>query len=298
MNSMTGFGVARRGAAGWELRAEVQTLNGRFLSLRLQLADALRDLTPELEATLKGAFRRGTVHCRVSLAPASQAAASAVDLARLEALCRSVLEVRRRLGLSPEVSPEWLLAAPGFAGELMAAERVAPTLAGSAREAVEEAVARAAEVRSSEGLRLREYLVGLHQEMGRLVATLRQRAPRAVQGYREQLRRRVEELLAGTNVAPAGRAPEGEALEREVAYLAERSDVTEELDRIESHLVAVAGALAAEGAVGRTLEFLAQELGREAGTVAAKATDVEMTRLAFEFRTQVERVREQVANVE
>jgi uncharacterized protein (TIGR00255 family) len=114
-----------------------------------------------------------------------------------------------------------------------------------------------------------------------------------VQSYRERLRRRVEELLAGTNVKL-----EGEALEREVAYLAERSDITEELDRIESHLVALARTLETEGAVGRTLEFLAQELGREAGTVAAKAADVEMTRLAFEFRQQVERVREQVANVE
>jgi uncharacterized protein (TIGR00255 family) len=293
MNSMTGFGVARREVAGWELRAEVQTLNGRFLSLRVQLADALRDLTPEIEAALKKTFQRGTVQCRVSLAAATEAPASVVDLSRLEALCRSVLEVRRRLGLSAEVSPEWLLAAPGFAGELVAAERVVPMLAGSAREVVEDAAACAAEVRRGEGLRLRERLVSLHGEMQQLVAALRQQASGAVAGYRERLRRRAEELLAGTNVNP-----QGEALEREVAYLAERADVTEELDRIESHLVAMAGALGAPAAVGRTLEFLAQELGREAGTLAAKAADVEMTRLAFEFRTRVERVREQVANVE
>jgi uncharacterized protein (TIGR00255 family) len=271
----------------------VQTLNSRFLSLRLQLADALRDLTPEMEAALKAAFRRGTVHCRVSLAPTTQAAASVVDVARLEGLCRSVLEVRRRLGLSAEVSPEWLLAVPGLAGELVAPERVAPTLAGVAREVVEEAVARAVDLRRSEGLRLRECLIGLEEEMHRLAAALRERALGAVQSYRERLRRRVEELLAGTNVKP-----EGEALEREVAYLAERSDVTEELDRIESHLVELAHTLETDGAVGRTLEFLTQELGREAGTVAAKAADVEMSRLAFEFRQQVERVREQVANVE
>jgi uncharacterized protein (TIGR00255 family) len=293
MNSMTGFAVARREVAGWELRAEVQTLNSRFLSLRLQLADALRDLTPEIEATVKAAFHRGTVHCRVSLVPATPAVASVVDVARLEGLCRSVLEVRRRLGLSAEVAPEWLLAVPGLAGELVAPERAVPMAKGAAREVVEEAVARAAEVRRGEGLRLREYLVGLAGEMHRLVAALRQRAPGAVQSYRERLRRRVEELLAGTNVTP-----QGEALEREVAYVAERSDVTEELDRIESHLAALQNTLETDGAVGRTLEFLAQELGREAGTVAAKAADVEMSRLAFDFRQQVERVREQVANVE
>jgi len=293
MNSMTGFAVARREVAGWEVRAEVQTLNGRYLSLRLQLADALRDLTPEMEAALKGAFQRGTVHCRVSLAPATQAAAATVNVARLEGLCRSVLEVRRRLGLSEEVSPEWLLAAPGLAGELVAPGQAVAAAVGAARGVVEEAVARAAELRRSEGLRLRAYLSSIAKEMHRLAAALRERAPGAVQDYRERLRRRVEELLAGTNVKP-----EGEALEREVAYLAERSDVTEELDRIESHLAALASTLESDGAVGRTLEFLAQELGREAGTVAAKAADVEMGRLALEFRQQVERVREQVANVE
>lgn len=293
MKSMTGFGVARRQVSGWEVRAEVQTLNGRFLALRLRLSEAVRDLTPVVEERLKAAFARGTVHCRVSLSLPAQPGGHSVDMDRLEALCRSVQELRGRLGLAGEVSPEWLLAVPGVAAELAIAGPEREVLEKVVLEAVEEAVASALEVRGAEGQRLRQYLVEHLEEMRRLLSVLRERAPAAVQAYRERLRGRMEELLVGTGVSAAG-----ETLEREVAYMAERSDVTEELNRIDGHLEEVARCLEAEGVVGRTLEFLAQELGREAGTLAAKALDVEMSGVAVGFRQEVDRLREQVANVE
>jgi len=293
MKSMTGFGVARQRVSGWEVRAEVQTLNGRFLSLRLHLNEAVRDLTPVVEERLKAAFARGTVHCRVSLSLPVQPGGHSVDMGRLEALCRAVQELRGRLGLAGEVSPEWLLAVPGVAAELGIAEPERQVLEAKVLEAVEEAVASALEARGAEGRRLRQYLVEHLEEMRRLVSVLRDRAPAAVQACRERLRGRVEELLVGTGVSAAG-----ETLEREVAYMAERSDVTEELNRIDAHLERVGRCLEAEAAVGRTLEFLAQELGREAGTLAAKVVDAEMSGLAVGFRQEVDRLREQVANVE
>ncbi len=293
MKSMTGFGVARRQVSGWEVRAEVQTLNGRFLALRLRLSEAVRDLTPVVEERLKSAFGRGTVHCRVSLSLPALPGGHSVDMDRLEVLCRSVQELRGRLGLAGEVSPEWLLAVPGVAAELAMAEPEREVLEKVVLEAVEEAVASALEVRGAEGRRLRQYLVEHLEEMRRLLSVLRERAPAAVQAYRERLRGRMEELLVGTGMSAAG-----EMLEREVAYMAERSDVTEELNRIDGHLEEVARCLEAEGAVGRTLEFLAQELGREAGTLAAKALDAEMSGVAVGFRQEVDRLREQVANVE
>ena len=293
MKSMTGFGVARRQVSGWEVRAEVQTLNGRFLALRLRLSEAVRDLTPVVEERLKAAFARGTVHCRVSLSLPALPGGHSVDMDRLETLCRSVQELRGRLGLAGEVSPEWLLAVPGVAAELAVAEPEREVLEKVVLEAVEEAVASALEVRGAEGQRLRQYLVEHLEEMRRLLSVLRDCAPAAVQAYRERLRGRMEELLVGTGMSAAG-----ETLEREVAYMAERSDVTEELNRIDGHLEEVARCLEAEGVVGRTLEFLAQELGREAGTLAAKALDVEMSGVAVGFRQEVDRLREQVANVE
>lgn len=293
MNSMTGFGLARREVPGWELRAEVRTVNGRFLSVRLQLAEPLREATPEVEAALKAAFQRGSVHCQVSLIPTAEAAGEPLNLARLEALCRSLQEVRRRLGLSEEVSPEWLLAVPGVAGQMALAEPESEGLSQAALEAVREAVERVSEARRAEGERLREFLRGHVEEMRRLSAALRERAPAAVEACRERLRLRVEELLSGS-----GLSAEGETLERELAYMAERSDVTEELNRIDSHLKEVALALEAEGPVGRRLEFLAQELGREANTLAAKVPEAEMGTLALGLRQEVDRVRQQVANVE
>ena len=114
-----------------------------------------------------------------------------------------------------------------------------------------------------------------------------------VTAYRERLRGRMDELLSGTGLSASA-----EAVEREAAYMAERSDVTEELNRIDSHLQEVADCLEVESAVGRKLEFLAQELGRETGTVAAKVVDVEMSAVALPLRQEVDRLREQAANVE
>jgi len=293
MNSMTGFGVARREVAGWELRAEVKTVNGRYLSLHLQLAEPLRDLTPEVEATLKEAFQRGSVHCQVSLSPTEEAVGTLLNLDRLEALCRAVQEVRRRLGLSEEVSPEWLLAAGAVAEEVTRRQPEPDRLQEAALEAVTEAAARARQARHTEGERLKGFLRGHLEEMRRLSQALRERAPAAVAAWRDRLRGRVEELLSGTGVSA-----EGEALERELAYLAERSDITEELDRVDSHLQEVGRCLEADGPVGRRLEFLAQELGREANTLAAKVPEAEMGALALRFRQAVDRMRQQVANVE
>jgi len=293
MNSMTGFGVARREVEGWELRVEVQTLNGRFLSLRLRLPEGLRDLTPTVEEKLKRAFRRGSVHCHLSLGRAAGTASVAVDLERLEALCRSLQELRGRLGLAGEVTPEWLVAVPGVAQQLESAGPDRRVLEPVALEAVEEATAQAGELRQAEGRRIHERVAGNLEEMRRLVTAMNERAPQVVGACRQRLQRRVEELLAGTAVSAAG-----DALEREVAYLAERCDVTEELNRIDSHLQELAQSLESCGPVGRRLEFVTQELSREANTVGAKAADTEMAALVLAFRQEVERLREQAANVE
>ncbi len=291
MNSMTGFGVARREVAGGMLRVEVQSLNGRYLSLRLHLPDTLRDLTPAVETKLKAAFHRGSVHCRVSLEPGEEARSQMVNLDALEDLCRSLQELRRRLGLAGEVSPEWLLAVPGLVEQLLVPK--VEEMESEVLAAVDEAIARVRELRASEGANIREHLSQHCQAIGRMTTELRQRAPAAVAGYRDRLRDRVGELLAGTGVPV-----EEEALEREVAYLAERSDVTEELNRIESHLKELDRSLKAEEPQGRKLEFVGQELGREVHTVGAKAADPEMAGLALALRQEVERIREQGANVE
>jgi len=293
MNSMTGFGVSRREVEGWEIRVEVQTLNGRFLSTRLHLPEEVRDLTPEIETRLKAAFARGTVHCRVGIQAESAATAPAVDVHRLEALCRSVQEVRRRLGLTEDVTPEWLLALPGVAGQLAAAGPGPEALESEVLATVDEAIAKVAELRKTEGARIAEHLAAGVRTMRTLAQEMRAHQLGVVQAQRDRLRARVEELLAGTGVSAGG-----EQLEREVAYLAERSDVTEELNRVDSHLEEVTTTLGQNGPVGRKLDFVAQELGRESNTIGAKAADTEVASLVLAFRQEVERMREQVANVE
>jgi uncharacterized protein (TIGR00255 family) len=293
MKSMTGFGVAGCEIDGWEVRAEVQTLNGRFLSTRVHVPDELRSLTPKIEARLKQGFERGTVHCRVSMRSTAGAEGPGVDVDRLEALCRTVREVRQRLGLKGEVMPEWLLAVPGVVGQVSSPGPDADALEKAVLTVTDEAVDQAVQLRCAEGARLAEHLQESVTTMRSLAQRFRERQPEAVEARREALRARITELLVGTDATP-----QEDQLERELAYLSERADVAEELNRLDSHLQEIDRTLDGDGPVGRKLDFLAQELGRESNTIGAKSADVEQVKLVLELRQEVERMREQVANVE
>ena len=295
LRSMTGFGRGNASGGGHSLDVEVRTVNHRYLDVRVHLARELTALEHALVAQVRRKLRRGRVDVQVRLEAAPDGSAGwRADLGAARALKRALVEVQDELGLPGEVD------ATAFAGLaerfLVPGRRLeAETLEPLAREALSEALRGALSARAAEGEAIEADLRERVGAMRAHVESLAARAPEVVAAARERLDGRVTALLASrdTSLDP-GR------LEQEMAILADRSDVAEELQRLGHHLDTLDGWLdgSRDAPVGRRLDFLAQELGREANTVASKVSDAEVAALVVELKAEIERLREQAANVE
>lgn len=292
---MTGFareaGVLPDGSA---FAIEIKSVNGRGLELRLRLPPGLDALEPPFREAASRRLKRGNVQAQLTLR-AEARAALAPDPQALERAVEVATALARRLGAGPP-SAEALLALPG----VMRAEAAEPDEAEeeARRAALLAAFGRALDAllasRRAEGARLADILRALLDEIAALHAAAAQEA----HGQPEQQRARLLESLAALlDDAARARIPE-ERLAQEVALLAAKSDVREELDRLGAH-IAAARALVAEGAgAGRKLDFLVQEFVREANTLCSKSASVALTRTGLELKAAIERLREQAANVE
>ncbi len=294
--SMTGFaresGTLADGAAYvWELRS----VNGRGLDLRLRLPPGLDALEPGLREATAKRLRRGNVSATLSV-KREERPRLAPDLAVLEQALALALELAARIPGAAPPRAEALLALPG----VMRAEQAGPEEEAEEgkRAALAAAYARALEglaaARAAEGAKLAAVMGGLLDE----IAALRAAAAEAAAGQPEAQRARFMEQLAGLlGEAGTARLPE-ERLAQEVALLASRSDVREELDRLAAHLEAARALLAAGEGAGRKLDFLVQEFVREANTLCSKSASVPLTRIGLDLKAAIERLREQAANLE
>jgi len=294
--SMTGFaresGVLADGAAFvWELRS----VNGRGLDLRLRLPNGFDALEPLLREATGKRLKRGNVAATLSL-KREERPRLVVDKVALDQALALALELAGRIRGSVAPAAEALLALPG----VMRAETVEPDEAAeeAKRAALAEAYGRAlgglVSARAGEGAKLAAVLDGLLAE----IAALREAAAAEAVGQPEAQRARLLEQLAAL-LGEAGRArvPE-ERLAQEVALLAQKSDVREELDRLSAHIEAARALLAAGEGAGRKLDFLTQEFVREANTLCSKSASVPLTRIGLDLKAAIERLREQAANVE
>jgi uncharacterized protein (TIGR00255 family) len=294
--SMTGF--ARESGAladGTAFVWEVRSVNGRGLDLRLRLPNGLDALEPALREAAGRRLRRGNVAATLTLKREARARL-VVDPVALDQALTLALELAGRIRGSLPPRAESLLALPG----ILRAEEPAPDeaadearradLAGSFARALDELVA----ARQAEGATLRTIMAGLLDE----IATLRDAAALESAGQPEAQRTRMREQLAALlGEAATARVPE-ERLAQEVALLAQRSDVREELDRLAGHIGAARALLAAGEGAGRKLDFLVQEFVREANTLCSKSASVALTRIGLDLKAAIERLREQAANVE
>ena len=287
IRSMTGYGRSERQAKDVGVEAEIRSVNGRHLSVRCRLPSEWMRFEPRVEKLVRANVGRGAVEVSVRIQFGAQA--------RLPRIDESVLSVYRqafdRLGGGDASS---LLRLPGVVS--MGESRISPraverVLTGAVREAVEGLV----EARTSEGERLTGVLRRELTALGRHVAVIERRLPQALKRHQGALKRRLATLLEGSS---AGFADKDPTLMRELAVLADRSDVTEELDRVASHLQAFDRALSNGGTIGRELDFLLQELGREVNTLGAKSIDATVSERVVRLKGCIERLREQVANIE
>lgn len=292
IRSMTGFGELQRETAVGLLTVQVRTVNHRHFHTHFRLPVGAERWEAEITGILRERISRGHVHYRMSLQPGPGLAHPVqVDHARLSAYLAALQEIRDRHALVGELDIDLvaryadIFQAPPDALESLAFDEVA--------EATRAALAMVVEAREREGDAL---AADLRESLGQMDAALdavEVRAPQRLLEERDRLRAAVAELSGDAQL-------DEDRLAREVAYLAERWDINEEVVRLRSHIGQVRQLVEADGSepVGKRLGFWVQEMHREANTIASKANDAEVARLAVEIKTAVEKLREQVENVE
>ncbi len=288
MNSMTGYGRGEAGAEGLSISVEIRSVNSRFRDVHLRLPRGYAALEPRIKALLKGRFARGRLDVTVHRAGPSGGEVH-LDAGLALRTHRALSELAALLPGEHEVPLALVAEQPGVLSVVdsgLDADAEWPVVEAALRAAAD----RLAEMRAAEGAALRADLAGHLEALG----ALRRRVAAAsdvTERLRARLSERLSRLLEGGPIDPARVA-------QEAAVLADKADVSEELARMESHLSQAAEALEAAEPVGRRLEFLAQELHREINTCGSKAADLGLSRLVVEMKSVLERVREQVANIE
>jgi uncharacterized protein (TIGR00255 family) len=287
IRSMTGF-ARREVQHPWgTLVCELRTVNHRYLEISLRLPDELKSLDNDIRQSITAALRRGKVDANLYLKSTSGTLQGIeINATLLDELVARLTEVRARVSGTADVNPIDLLRWPGIIRE--AGVDTAPMLV-AALELLKQALAELNDTRAREGLRIRELLSSRCTAMRTLVQNVRLRLPEISQRLRERIVERIAQL---------GATPDQERLEQELVLYAHKMDVDEEMDRLTGHLEEVAAVLDSSEPAGRRLDFLMQELNREANTLSSKSQDVETTRAAVDMKVIIEQMREQVQNVE
>jgi len=290
---MTGRGVGA--AAGRLARVEVElsSVNRKQLDVDVGLPRFLAAYESRVLETVQGRLSRGRItgEIRVTWAEAAQAAGAKVDLGLARATVGALRAAAKKLGLPDDLQASDLLSLPGLVA-LEHGKRDLDALWPTVRQALEAALAKLQAMRKKEGavlgrdLRMR---LGILRKLANEIAA---RAPAVVAAYRANLLKRIAAALPGSDLAA------DERLLKEVALFADKADVAEELVRLDSHFRQAADLLKRGGVVGRALDFLVQEMGREINTIGSKANDGEIARRVVAAKAELERFREQVQNVE
>jgi uncharacterized protein (TIGR00255 family) len=290
MQSMTGFGLGEAAFGEGRLTLELRALNHRFLDVRVRLPNEIAEQTSFLEQLARERLSRGRFELGVRVAGAALPVAR-FSHERAKALYSALLELRDALAPNSEVP----LSAVTALSELVTlpAEVDTDSMRSALSSAFDEAVGRLSEMRSREGKALERELATRIANARSLLKSIHERGHCLVELQRTRLRERVERLLSGSGIQA-----EPNRLETELAILADKSDIVEEVVRLGSHFDQFDAIAASEGPVGRRLEFLLQEIGREANTIGAKSQDAAIAHLVVELKAEVERMREQVHNVE
>jgi len=293
IRSMTGFGSATTELEGARCSVEIRSVNNRFFKSSMRLPGDLESLEADIEAILVRRLTRGSVTLTLRWSESSGRAVASINVAALEAYARQ-LRAADLPGVASELRLADLLALPGVVLDDRA-EAVAATARPAVLHAVEEACSALLAMRAREGDALRELLAGFGDRIATLLEEIRRRAPEVVAGYQDRLRQRLAAALKELGVSVG----EVEVI-REVAIFAERSDIAEEVARLAGHLEQFRSVIepANPQPAGRTLDFLAQEMLREANTIASKSGDVEISRRVVEIKTAIDRIKEQAQNAE
>jgi uncharacterized protein (TIGR00255 family) len=286
IRSMTGFARRERqfpwGLLAWELK----TVNHRFLELGCRMPEEFRSAESDFRAAIASVLRRGKVECSLHFRPTVVATALEVDAEVLDSLTLRAQQLAAAAGMSARIDVLDLLRWPGV---LRDGSRDAAPMIAAAQQLLTEALAELMRFRDSEGGRLRDALEQRCAGLLEFSARVSDRLPEIRARMRAKLLDRIAQLVTDLDQ---------NRLEQELAILAQRLDVDEEIDRLRGHVIEIRKTFDGPEAAGRRLDFLMQELNREANTLSSKSQDIETTRAAVDMKVLIEQMREQVQNIE
>jgi len=293
IRSMTGYGRAEATGARTILAVECKSVNHRHLDVALKLPRVLAAFESDARRLIQSALQRGRidVSCAVTPVEGTVLTPLTVNVAQAKEYADAARKVAESLDLADGPSLAWVMAQSGVLTREeqtpLAPEDAWPLLEQALSGALAELVGR----RETEGTALAQELANLGSVLAGYVETVAERAPAAVERRAARLRERMQAMLAGAEVDHA-------RLATEVAVWADKTDVSEELVRLRAHLAQLTALLAGEGPVGRTLDFLIQEIHREVNTIGSKADDLEISQAVIAAKSALEKMREQVQNLE
>ena len=286
IRSMTGFARRERqypfGMLAWELK----TVNHRFLEVGCRLPEEFRTAEADFRASIGASVRRGKVDCSLFFRSAVPNATLEVDTQLLATVTQRATQVAEQLGPAGRIDVMDVLRWPGVVHEGV---RDPAPMIEAAKGLLAEAVAELGRFRASEGARLQDALEQRCLGLLEFSTRVAERLPEVRSRIRSKLRERVAQLVSDVD---------HDRLEQELAILAQRLDVDEEIDRLRGHVAEVRKAFGGDEPAGRRLDFLMQELNREANTLSSKSQDIETTRSAVDMKVLIEQMREQVQNIE
>ncbi len=293
INSMTGYGEAQGQFNGTSYVVEIKTVNNRYFKTIVKLPDVAAFLEEDVDRLLRSNLLRGTVNYVLRLKDTSAVSIFDIDEAALQVVLEKLSRARSSAGGKGTIDVGNLLNLPGIIRPAVPDKEAAGRIRDLILRLSQEALDQLKQMRAAEGNYLAADLNKCCRAIEQNLDKIRGRADVVIQEYADKLAKRVDKLLARAELKL-----DEETLAREVAVFADRSDISEEISRLDSHVKQFEQCCRANDQAGRKLDFISQEMLREANTIASKSSDIEITRCVVDVKCQIERIKEQVQNVE
>jgi uncharacterized protein (TIGR00255 family) len=292
LRSMTGFGAAGGLVEGVEYAVEMRSVNSRYFKASVKLPEALSWAEADIEHLLRASLSRGSIVAAIRVKLPDDQAACRVNVAALTRYIDQLRELKFEANPTIRIDLGAMLQLPGVC-EPPPVEELLSRTKGGLMALIEKALKLLVEMRTTEGRAVRGELMAHCDTIVRNLLTVEKHAPQVVLDYHQRLTDRVRDLTAGGNVQI-----DQEQLAREVAIFAERCDIAEEISRLRGHVEQFRESADSPDPAGRKMDFIAQEMLREANTISSKANDASIARAVVEIKTAIDRIKEQVQNIE
>lgn len=290
MRSMTGYGRGEHVHGGFKFTVELNSVNRKQSDISVKLPTELEELEPRIRDEINTQVSRGRINVVVACHRGDATDHIELDTALAKSYLRAIQKLQKELKLNGPLTLDTILRAPGVL-KLAESSVEADTLWPGVQSALRQALDRLVKMREKEGKHLTTDLTKRLDLLAAGVAIIQKAGPETVKRYREQLHTRIKE--AGLDVPL-----DDERIAKEVVFFADRCDITEELTRLESHFQQFRASLKSAEPLGRTLDFLAQEMNREINTIGSKANAAEVSQQVVKMKAELEKIREQVQNIE